>query len=82
MPLFYYLVADLKISAPLEIPEWAVFEKQDDPAECDVTTLLSAPSTIRSSETNVSVDGEDYYFVIPDTGTYRVRQGCEILIPP
>ena len=82
MPLFYYLVAGLKISSELEIPEWAVFEQQDHHTEWDVTILLGAPAAIQPSGTNISVDGDDYYFVIPDTATYRVRQGREILITP
>lgn len=84
MSEWYYRYAGLQIASELELPEWESFLCSVESGGADVTIRIvhdsDRASPVAFCESMKSVD--EYLFVAPDVGRYRISRGNEIVVFP
>jgi len=80
----HYDYSGLRIDSEIEIPEWALFERDAAFALPDVAIVLKIAGNEPQPGDKVLpvVDAHSYRFHIPGTGVYRVHHGREIVVTP
>ena len=80
----YYDYSGLHIKSEMDVPEWALFERDKAFDLADVTIVLKIAGNKPQPGDKVLpvVDAHSYRFHIPGTGVYRVHHGREITVMP
>jgi hypothetical protein len=78
-----YCYAGLHIVSALPIFEWKVFEEDETACNADVRISLEDAPVSPNAHFSASWNAlDDFQFSIPNTGVYRIKNGCEIAIAP
>ena len=80
----HYYYSGMRIKSEMDVPEWALFERDKAFDLADVTIVLKIAGNEPAPGDNVLpvVDAHSYRFHIPGTGVYRVHHGREITVMP
>ncbi|MFZ2956753.1 MAG: hypothetical protein WA705_07690 [Candidatus Ozemobacteraceae bacterium] len=81
MNRWHYIYAGLRVRSELSIPEWAIFEENEPFDSPEVTISLAGAANPASGNIPI-VTANEYHFHVPEVGSFRVSNGCEIVITP
>lgn len=81
MERWHYTYAGLRVVSDLPIPEWAGFEQPPSSGNADVCIALDGASEQEPGMTPF-ITADEYCFYAPEAGSYRVREGREIVVTP
>lgn len=83
MRKWHYTYAQLQVRSNLELPEWESFLLSEVPKEVDVSIHVEGCNLAQSVIAPESVvSANEFYFHMPEVGTYRIINGKKITVSP